>query len=249
VLAQSIDEGRTFNHVVPMPTGFVYSTAINTTLQTDLPANQRLGILIFGVPRYRASVPYLAYALEGSFADPATWQFFSGRGPDGRPDWVSRTAWERAAGAQPMEWMPPGDPEIFTPALEAGRCIGEFSVTWNRPLGMWLMLYNCRAGIEARVAQAPWGPWSAPTLILGGGDKIGCRLVMTPEGCVNQRDFWPDRHPDGKYVPGGFYAPFVLDRYTTATSVDRESTIYWLVSSWNPYEVTVMRTTLKGVAH
>ena len=29
------------------------------------------------------------------------------------------------------------------------------------------------------------------------------------------------------------------------TGPSRRSTIYWLVSTWNPYEVTVMRTTLE----
>ena len=37
VMARSGDDGRTFSDVVPMPTGFVYSTAINTLLQADLP--------------------------------------------------------------------------------------------------------------------------------------------------------------------------------------------------------------------
>ena len=78
-----------------------------------------------------------------------------------------------------------------------------------------------------------------------------CRLVMTPEGCGNRRDFWPGRHENGKLVAGGFYAPYVLNRYTGA-AVDngpgRRSTIYWVVSSWNPYEVSVMRTTLQSDA-
>jgi hypothetical protein len=84
-----------------------------------------------------------------------------------------------------------------------------------------------------------------PTEILGKGDGVGCLLVMIPEGCGNRRDFWPGRQQNGKL--GGFYAFFVLDRYTTAaggSGPDRRSTIYWLVSTWNPYEVTVMRTTI-----
>jgi hypothetical protein len=62
VLARSEDDGRMFSEVVPMPLGFAYSTAINAWLQADLPEDQRGGIFIFGVPRYRASVPYLARA-------------------------------------------------------------------------------------------------------------------------------------------------------------------------------------------
>jgi hypothetical protein len=83
-------------------------------------------------------------------------------------------------------------------------------------------------------------------------------------------DSWPPRHPGGtiREVPpddavgvvtrreaptdaGGLYAPYVLNRYTGAASGSgpgRRSTIYWVVSSWNPYEVSVMRTTLQSDA-
>jgi hypothetical protein len=255
VMARSEDDGRTFSDVVPMPTGFVYSTAINARLQTDLPEDQRLGIFILGVPRYRASVPYLAQAPTETLGNSATWRFFTGRAPDGQPRWVTYEEWMRGAAAPNSQrlhvWKPPGEPEIFVPVTNAGRCVGEFSITWNRSLGMWLMLHNCPGGISARIARAPWGPWSAPTRILGGDDGVACRLVMAPEGCGNRRDFWPGKHTSGKFVAGGFYAPYVLDRYTGGASgggPGRRSTIYWVVSSWNPYEVSVMRTTLQSDA-
>jgi hypothetical protein len=248
VMARSVDDARTFSNVVPMPTGFVYSTAINTTLLADLPQDQRLGIFVFGIPRYRASIPYLAQAPISTFSNPATWQFFSGRAPNGHPVWVPHQTWMRGASrAQgPQAWKPAGDPEIFVPATAADQCIGEFSITWNRPLGMWLMLYQCHGHVWARIAAAPWGPWSMPTTILAA-ENLGCRLLMTPEGCGNRRNFWPKRRENGKYVRGGLYAPYVLNRYTHAAGgPGRRSTIYWVVSTWNPYEVSVMRTTLQS---
>ncbi len=250
VLARSDDDGRSFRGVVPMPRGFTYVTAVNARQQDALPEDQRLGIFVFGVPRYRASVPYLAYAPVESLADPATWRFFVGRADNGQPKWVSGPQWARGGApedARPAAWRPPGEAEIFAPALAGGRCIGEFSVTWNPQLRQWLMLYQCPGGVWARVAPAAWGPWSPPTSILGPGDKLGCRLLMSPEGCGNRRDFWPGKHPDGKFVRGGTYAPYVLNRYTTAAASPapgRSATIYWVVSTWNPYEVNVMRTTL-----
>jgi hypothetical protein len=253
VLARSDDDGRTFGHVVAMPPGFVYSTAIDAGLQPDLPADQRLGVFIFGVPRYRAGVPYLARAPIETFANPLTWRFFVGRGANGQPQWVGHEAWAGIAAApnasRPSAWRPPGEPEIFLPRSTEEYCIGEFSITWNRPLGKWLMLYNCARRIWARIAPAPWGPWSTPTKILGDDDGFACRLVMVPDGCGTRRDFWPGNRRNGKFVAGGFYAPYVLDRYTTAAAADgasRRSTIYWLVSSWNPYQVTVMRTMLQS---
>ncbi len=256
IMARSGDDGRTFNRALPMPVGFVYSTAVNTNLQASLPEDQRLGILIFGVPRYRASVPYLAYAPIAAIADPARWRFFIGREANGQPKWASHAEWMRGAGwqgaAAPQSWRPPGEPEIVVPLSPAGHCIGEFSVTWNPPLGLWLMLHNCPRGISARVAPAPWGPWSAPSQILGGDDDLACRLVMIPRGCGNRRNFWPRKHKDGKFTAGGLYAPFVLNRYTAPAAGGngpvRRSTVYWVVSTWNPYEVTVMRTTLQSDA-
>jgi hypothetical protein len=255
VMARSDDDGRTFRNVVQMPAGFVYVVAVNTRLQTALPEDQHLGIFVFGVPRYRASVPYLAQVAAQSLTDLDAWRFFIGRGDNGQPRWASRVEWERGGilnTAPTGAWRPPGGAEIFVPLREGGRCIGEFSITWNPALRQWLILYQCPGGVLARVAPAPWGPWSPPVSILGPDDKLGCRLLMTPEGCGQRRDFWPARHRDGKFVGGGTYAPYVLNRYTSAANSERpgrSSTIYWLVSTWNPYEVNVMRTVLHVDPH
>ncbi|MGB8214881.1 MAG: DUF4185 domain-containing protein [Anaerolineales bacterium] len=247
VLAQSSDDGQTFSQVIPMPAGFVYVTAVNSLLQADIPTQQRLGIFIFGAPRYRASIPYMAYAAPEALANPAAWHFFTGLDSTGQPEWVTSKAWFQNA-AYTTTWNPPGQPEIFSVTSNAGRCVGEFSITWNSVLGKWLLLYNCWGGIVARIAAAPWGPWSAPTTLLSPGPAVDCRLVMVPAGCPGQKDFWPALQKNGMFEAGSFYAPFVLNRYTTTESSvngNRRSTIYWLVSPWNPYEVTVMRTTLE----
>jgi hypothetical protein len=255
VLARSDDEGRTFRSVVPMPMGFVYGTAVNAELLPELPAEQRLGVFIFAAPRYRASAPYLAYAPVRAFADPASWRFFVGRGANGQPQWVSHDAWVHAGSGSPPDaarpdlWNPPGEPELLAPGPAGERSVGEFSVTWNRPLGVWLMVHGAVQGIVVRAARAPWGPWSEPTTILGHQERLGCRLVMTENGCGGRRDYWPGRRKDGKFVGGGLYAPYVLDRYTTATGgqgAGHGSTIYWVVSTWNPYAVILMRTTLES---
>lgn len=251
VMARSDDEGLTFSQVVAMPTGFVYATAVNAQTESDLPEDQRLGVFIFAASRYRASVPYLAYAPASSLADFTTWRFFVGRGPDGRPKWVKLDTWNhKSASPKAPAWAPPGDAEVFTPASDLERCIGEVSVTWNRPLHMWLMLYQCAgAGVQARIAPAPWGPWSAQSTLLSTADNPGCHLLMIHAGCPGKRDYWPSRHLHGKFEPGGFYAPYVLDRYTTAAGSDghgrRSAIIYWTLSTWNPYVVSIMRTTLE----
>jgi len=140
-----------------MPPGFVYSIAVNTMLEAELPATQQLGVLIFAVPRCRASIPFLAMASVQTFADPRTWKFFVGVTETGSPLWATYNKW--TGGAQPgmSAWKPPGAPEIFLPKTQADECIGEFSVTWNAGLREWLLLNNCHGAIWAQVALLPWG--------------------------------------------------------------------------------------------
>ena len=246
-LASSTDGGRTFSHVVSMPPGFVYSIAVNTKLEQGVPVDQQLGVYIFGVPRFRASAPFLAYAPVATLSSPATWHFFAGMSADGTPNWITEDAWGKNA---TPNWKPTVGAEITQPD-DAERCIGEFSVTWNGPLNAWLMLYNCNGDVEARIAPAPWGPWSPPVTILKEDDKVACRLIMAPTGCAGQRDYWPNNHVNGQFDAGRFYAPFVLNRYTSSSGngSDRVATIYWLVSAHNPYEVTVMRSTLQAASN
>lgn len=56
--------------------------------------------------------------------------------------------------------------------------------------------------------------------------------------------------PNGTPWPGAFYAPFVIDRFTqdatpTGPGQPKRATIYWLLSTWNPYVVVVMQSTLE----
>jgi hypothetical protein len=136
-------------------------------------------------------------------------------------------------------------------ANDAGRCVGEFSVTWNQPLGVWLMLYNCgppkTAQILARVAATPWGPWSRPTLLLDPViDNRACQLLWQAHnnGCKDRPNDWPVEEA----IDGGLYAPFVMERYTTRARTfvpyRKRAMVYWLLSTYNPYQVTVMKTVL-----
>jgi hypothetical protein len=224
-----------------VPSGFVYVSAAKPA-----PENA-IGIPVFGVARYRASIPYLALAPRETFGNPQTWSFFAGRAAGASPVWVTRQQWESGRNASGA-WAPPPGAEIYEAEPTSERCVGEHSVTWIAPLHIWLLLYNCAGNIEARFAPEPWGPWSLPIVILSGNDSNTiCTLVMSPTGCPGLRNywwFWP--FP----MPGNFYAPFVLDRFTqNATPSDgrqaKQAKIYWLVSTWNPYVVVVMQSTLE----
>ena len=237
VLARSKDDGSSFDFITRMPNGFVYSTAVDATSIADLPATQKLGTYIFSVPEYRSSVPFLAYAPPGKLEDPSSWMFFVGIKRDENPTWVSRHSWETGKFLHA---------ELFA-GEDRDRCVGEFSITWNRSLKVWLLVYNCKLGkdgqsIVARTANAPWGPWSEATTILDPDDP-SCQMLMQ----VNNHSCPADS--DDLNMNGDLYAPFVLERYTTPERTfypgRRRATIYWLVSTWRPYQVVVMRTTLQ----
>ncbi len=226
-----------------MPSGFVYASAAMP------PGPQQSRIPVFGVPRYRASIPYLAMAPRTTFADPQTWSFFAGR-EEGHPIWFTRRQWEsdhNAAG----EWIPPPGAEIYRAKPADERCVGEHSVTWNAPLQVWLLLYSCLPWtVEARFAPEPWGPWSPPLIMLSAVQtpNLVCTLIQSYTGCPGLRNYWS--FPTGTPWPGTFYAPFVMDRFTqdvTPPGPDqpKRATIYWLVSTWNPYTVVVMQSTLE----
>jgi hypothetical protein len=246
VMARSEDDGKTFTRGQPLPPGFVYSIAVNMAVEQGRPEGRDTSIYILGAPEYRASVPYLAEATVETFADPAAWRFFAGQDGGGKPKWIGYQEWTGAykpTGLTATAWHPPQGAEIFSGEGGKQACIGEFSLTWNKPLGQWLMVYNCH-GIEARVAAEPWGTWSKPTAILDPKDDFSCKMVMSAKGCGERRDFWPARRVGGAVVTGGFYAPFVLNRYTQAGAAKGSAVIYWVLSTWNPYEVNVMRSTL-----
>lgn len=229
-----------------MPSGFVYVSATEQPVQPGLHPGLGLPerpptewIPVFAVPRYRASIPYLALAPRQTFGDPETWSFFAGTVGE-RPLWVTRAQWE--SGHVGGQWTPPHGAEIYADANPGERCIGEHQVTWNAPLRTWLLLYNCAGSIEARFSPEPWGPWSTPTVILSPQDPgVVCTLIQGQTPCTGLIQFGVG--------PGFFYAPFVLNRFTQPATAagegqPRAATIYWLVSTWDPYVIVVMRSTL-----
>jgi hypothetical protein len=220
-----------------MPSGFVYASAA-------LPPGAPPDVPVFGAPRYRASIPYLALAPRASFANADTWRYFAGMA-GGTPVWITRAQWEAGHNAA-GEWTPPHGAEIFEARPASERCVGEHSVTWNAPLHAWLLLYVCEPWtVEARFAPEPWGPWSTPIVMLSAIEEPGlvCTLIQGTKPC-------PGLASGAPLAGGAFYAPFVMDRFTQDATPPgpgqpKRATIYWLVSTWNPYTVVVMRSTLE----
>jgi hypothetical protein len=251
-------------YVPQMPNGFVYVTA------AEPPMVRRKGvyppyapapyIAVFGVARYRQSIPYLALAPRGSFSAFETWSFYAGTGPTG-PIWLTYAQWQ--SGWKGAQWTPPANAEIYADGASPNnpttdeRCVGEHSATWNPALEVWILLYGCGGQqVEARTAPNPWGPWSAPTVVLSGAQNPGlyCTLFWNPPSVNPPGPGAPCLNLTSQQTPalsfGYLYAPFVMNRYTEAATPQapapaKAATIYWLLSTWDPYQVTVMQTTLQ----
>jgi hypothetical protein len=297
VVARSDDNGANFQYLGDLDPRFAYTASLDSGTAAGVPPTQRLGVLVWGVPSYRLSIPRLAIAPAGTIGDKSTWRYFSGLNASGQPRWLD------ASNATPVRWNDAPDEHGLFGGGDEG-CVGEFNVTWNTPLQRWLMLYNCAVPdtaerpptttgsgptcltynepngpcffgeIRARVASNPWGPWSAPTTIFdpsfdhgfcqyiylqptpdlrcntvleGGGPPAPCpppKLLPNPTPkCPPTDDTTNWDFQSNLFATGGDYAPYVISRFNSGDI--HAASIYYLMSTWNPYEVVLMHTTLR----
>jgi len=100
-------------------------------------------------------------------------------------------------------------------------------------------------GVYFAYASQPWGPWSPPQLIFND-DRDNAAGVF-----VHKPSITPDPPGDGLNgpvignnspyaTPGGIFAPQLIERFTRV--VGNTLSIYYNVSTWNPYTVVKMRS-------
>lgn len=102
------------------------------------------------------------------------------------------------------------------------------SIAFLPQLRLWIALY---AGGRARTASHPWGPWSDPIDLFS----------------------WPRDHatapgdPRPRYIndDGGTYGPYIVPRFTEYEPVTGETSIYYVLSTWRPYQAVLMRTIVR----
>jgi hypothetical protein len=225
-LLRSDDNGRSFRLVWDrLGDKLVYLAAavVENADIPGLPQRRGRGVLLWGSGRmYRGSPVHLAYVPLDRVEQKEAVLYYAGLERRTRqPRWSSE----------------PQARALF----EGGSCVGELSVTWNRNLRQWLMLYNCgpRGTVVGRLADAPWGPWSEPAVLFDSEvDPGSCHFVHRP-GCGPPSDPVSPGHGG----PGGTYAPFAIPRYTKGGA--NATTVYYALSTWNPYQVVLMRSTLR----
>jgi hypothetical protein len=223
-LLRSDDNGRSYRLIWDrLGDNLIYLSAavVNNSDVPGAPSATGQGLLLFGSGKYRASSPYLAYIPLNVVEQKAHVTYFKGIDPASkRPQWGSESE------AKPLFNHP---------------CVGELSATWSASLRQWLMLYNCDNpnGVVARAAETPWGPWSTPALLFDAATDAGsCYFIHGTADCGPPTD--PFSPANGG--PGGVYAPYVIPRYTRGGPLG--TTIYYVMSTWNPYQVVLMKSTL-----
>ena len=225
ILARSNDGGIHFGK--PLYTlstdKFIHVSAqvIDNHVLQGLPEKAGEGLLIWGTGEHRKSDIYLAYIPLAEINNRSSLRFFSG------------IADEKEDHLQPI-WT--SDESMAKPLFPTG-CAAEISVRWNYYLEKWIMLYNCELcntrGVIVRLADTPWGPWSAPKIIFDPEDGYG-KFIHEP-GKDNLNDPTRDGHED----KGHEYGPYQMAPYSTGIK-GRYTKIYFTMSTWNPYQVMQM---------
>ncbi len=226
-LARSDDEAQTFTYLYDVSTDKfinIVPVIVDNASLPGLPESTGQGLLAFGTGTYRRSNPYLAYVPLDSVEQRSAWLFFAGLDPvTGAPAWSAD--------------------EAAAVALFKHPCLGEFSVSPLADLGKWVMFYNCvlPRGVNMRSADAPWGPWSEGEVIFDPWDDNGYCNFMHVSYQERNCDSVQDPGRDNEWA--GEYGPYIIP--SLATTQDGVTTVYFVLSTWNPYAVMLMKTDLR----
>lgn len=210
-----------------MPAGHFTNIAMHLHPSRPTPNLPPGGPFVFfwGTGTYRKSDLFLSVVPVAHFETGEGTQYFAGLNAAGHPIWSAN--------------------ESDAKPVHQNGTLGDVSVTWCEPLGLWLMTYDRRApthGIAFSYAALPWGPWAEPQLILDAqSDAVG-RFIH--RAGVNDGLAGPvigaSNQADPNAVAGGPYAPFVIERFTRVRGSELD--LYYTLSTWNPYVVVLMKS-------
>jgi len=204
---------------------------------------------------------------------PSGWRYFAGQQPDGLPIWQTNEP-----AARPVVPFGMFDSDPTNIRYDFHKCLGYFSVRYVQRVKKWVMLYTCgdrialfgdisvpgrdrmgnvllssKRGVYMRSAILPWGPWSAPERIFDPSVPFGyCSFMHWPPGCASGTNPFEEekrspKSPDREIA--GEYAPFLLPSQYAKPAPNGQTSIYYLMSTWNPYQVILMRSDVDlGVA-
>jgi len=208
--------------------------------------NMGEGVLLWGSGKFHESDPYLAFVPLDKIEDRSAWEFAI-PGDNGNVSWSNNESDAK---------------ELFYQPCDCHRQIGELGVTpihyldekGNKKV-KWLMLYSHGdppglgfggIRIHYRVADKPWGPWGVESYILfdPAYDLGYCHFMHVSEDDKNNCDHVADDIPVGPPTRWGItYGPYPVSSFTKTDATT--ATIYWTMSTFNPYQVMLMKSTLR----
>jgi len=218
VLAKSDDDGASFAFVHALSS--LHFVNVSAVRDGDM-------LYLFGSGRYRESEVYVARVPVGEIEDRSAYRFYAGF--DGCDE-----VWSSAEDAAVA---------IFGPA-----CVGELSVHREPALGgAWVAMYNCGEprGVQTRVARGPTGPWSEQASVFEPWANEGYCHFMHASYLWGNCDAVHDPGREDEW--GGEYGPYVVESLSRAIDADTAE-MYFVLSTWNPYQTMLMRTEI-SVAH
>jgi Domain of unknown function (DUF4185) len=249
ILTRSNNDGFDFDLLYEFSRDrFINVSVERTTLDTldaeQVGAGTRDVLCVWGSGRYRSSDVYLAILPMSELATGLGRRFYAG--VDGAHAWSD-------------------DERDATPLFCAG-CVGELSARWNPFLVRFLLTFNSDnpRGILLHAAPKPWGPWThepimvfdpgfrAPNLdpfdpCLGDGYGKFMHVAWDAKRCDHLHDnmFGPPRENEW----GGEYGPYQIAHmakgsFSSSTQLFSETQLYFVMSTWNPYQVVLMTTWL-----
>ncbi|HSR07854.1 MAG TPA: DUF4185 domain-containing protein [Bryobacteraceae bacterium] len=212
-----------FNPPVVMDSAKIASLGLTQGLPAALQGVQNV-VFVFGSSyQYNQSNLYLAaFSLSDIEAGTSKWFYYKGNN-----QWSSQET-------------------DSAPLLTTGGSMGNHSVKWNDALHRFVLMYN-NAGAQTQFSATPWGPWSDPVTIFSGNDYWGSRLIHHSGQDPIVRSLIPLVDSSGNpvdisnTVAGAPYSPNLLDQFTQNS--DGSVTLYYTLSTWNPYEVFLMKST------
>jgi hypothetical protein len=227
VVAASDDDGATFRLLSDLSRRHFINVSVcdvDARRWAGLPEASGRTLLYFGSGSYRASDMRLAAQPASNIGTRDGMRYCTGIGLDGRPTWSQSE--EEAIG------------------LLGQADIGELSVAYYPSLRKWVLLHNGHKplrGIVMRTADAPWGPWSPGRLLfqpwLDGGYGRFMHVSRRAGGTDRLSD--PGREDEW----GGEYGPYQIPWFASVRGA--ETTIFFTMSTWNPYQVVLMKATLR----
>ncbi len=182
-------------------------------------------VLVWATAKYRHSDLFLAIVPAAHFETGEGTRYYAGGG----------------AGGAPVKWT---SSEADAAPLWPDGQLGDVSVSWCAPLGLWLANYDHRpSAVTFRYSATPWGPWSdAQVLFTPAEARFIHDPARVPNDGLGHGGLTIGNH-DPETTKGGAYAPYIVERWTKVRG--QELVIYYTVSTWNPYTVVLMRSTFR----